>query len=98
MYNNSFSGQCNVSLKNLRNISNILVHYIFIVRINNRWSKSLIVRQDYLLDHFENNKVGIEHKGIIIFYISFIEEKVEYSGQHFSKYLQDFTDFPQIEH
>lgn len=98
VHNNSFSGQFNVSQKNLRNISNILVHYIFVVRINNQWSKSLIVRQDYLLDHFENNKVGSEHKGTIIFYISFTGEKVECSGQDFSKYLQDFTDFPHIEH
>lgn len=34
IHKNSFSGQFNVSLKNLRNISNILVQYIFIIRLN----------------------------------------------------------------
>ena len=95
---NSFSGQFNVSVKNLRNISNILVHYVFIVRQNDQWSKFLIVRQDYLLDHFDNNKVGSEHEGNITFYISFTGDKIECSGQDFTKYVQDFTDFPFIEH
>jgi len=66
-HKNNFSGQFNVSLKNLRNITNILVHYIFIIRLNNHWSKLLIIRQDFLLDHFENNKVGSQHNGNITF-------------------------------
>ena len=94
----SFSGQFSVSVKNLRNISNILVHYIFLVRHNNEWSKPVIIRQDYLLDHFENNKVGSEAKGNITFYFSYTSEKVECSGQDLTKYIKDFTDFPKIEH
>jgi len=94
----SFSGQFNVSVKNLRNISNILVHYVFIVRHNNEWSMPLIIRQDYLLAHFQNEKVGSEVKGNITFYISFKAEKAECSGQDFTGYIKDFTDFPKIEH
>jgi hypothetical protein len=94
----SYSGQFSVSVKNLRNITNILVHYIFVVRHNGEWSKPVIIRQDYLLEHFENNKVGSEAKGNITFYFSYIEEKVECSGQDFTKYIRDFSDFPKIEH
>jgi len=94
----SFSGQFSVSVKNLRNISNILVHYIFLVRQNDEWTKPIIIRQDYLLDHFENNKVGTEAKGNINFYFSYTKGKVECSGQDFTKYIKDFTDFPKIEH
>ena len=94
----NFSGQFSVSVKNLRNISNILVHYIFLVRHNDEWSKPVIIRQDFLLDHFENNKVGSETKGNITFYFSYTKEKVESSGQDFTKYIKDFTDFPKIEH
>ena len=94
----SFSGQFSVSVKNLRNISTILVHYIFLVRHNNEWSEPVIIRQDYLLDHFENNKVGSEAKGNITFYFSYTNEKVECSGQDLTKYIKDFTDFPKIEH
>jgi len=94
----SFSGQFSVSVKNLRNISNILVHYIFLVRHNDEWSRPVIIRQDYLLNHFENNKVGSEAKGNITFYFSFTKGKAECSGQDFTGYIKDYTDFPKIEH
>ncbi len=94
----SFSGQFSVSVKNLRNISTILVHYIFLVRHEDEWSKPVIIRQDYLLDHFENNKVGSEAKGNITFYFSYTKGKVDCSGQDFTSYIGDFTDFPKIDH
>jgi hypothetical protein len=94
----SFSGQFNVSVKNLQNISNIPVHYVFIVRHNDEWSKPVIIRQDYLLNHFENENVGSESKGNITFYFSFSKGCAACSGRDFSKYIKDFTDFPKIEH
>lgn len=94
----SFSAQFRISIKNLRNISNILVHDVFLVRHNDEWSKPIIIRQDYLLDHFENNKVGSEAHGNITLYFSYYDRKVECSGQDFTKYIQDFNDFPKIEH
>lgn len=94
----TYSGQFSASVKNLLNITNSFVYYIFIVRHNDEWSKPVIIRQDYLLDHFENNKVGTEHNGNIIFYFSYLEGEVTCSGQHFTKYIRDFTDFPLISH
>lgn len=94
----TFSGQFSVSVKNLRNITNIPVHYIFIVRLNNEWSNPVIIRQDYLLDLFENSNVGTEHKGNINFYFSYSNNKVECSGKDFTKYVKDFSDFPLITH
>lgn len=94
----NYSGQFSVSVKNLRNVTNILVHYVFIVRHNNEWSKPVIIRQDFLLDHFENNNVGSEANGNIIFYFSYSNERVECSGKDFTNYVKDFTDFPKIEH
>lgn len=96
--NETYSGQFSVSVKNLHNITNILVHYVFLVRHNGEWVKPVIIRQDYLLDHFDNNNVGSESKGNITFYFSYSNGKVECSGQDFTKYVKDFTDFPQIEH
>lgn len=93
-----FSGQFSVSVKNLRNVTNILVHYIFVVRHKDEWSKPVIIRQDYLLDLFENHHVGSEAKGNINFYFSFSDNKVNCSGVDFTKYVRYFTDFPRIEH
>jgi hypothetical protein len=66
--NKGFSAQFNLSLKNLKNISNIPVHYLFIVRNQNAWTNPIIIRQDYLLDHFQNNQVGSKHKDNLILY------------------------------
>ena len=92
-----FSGQFNVPLTQLRNITNIPVHYVFIVRNNDHWTRPVIIRQDYLLDHFQDGKIGSEHNGNLNLYFSYFTDKVECSGLDLSKYVSDFTDFPLIE-
>ncbi len=94
---NSFSGQFNVPINQLRNIANIPVHYVFVVRHNEQWTKPVVIRQDYLLDHFQNNNVGSEYEGNLNLYFSYSNDKVECSGFDLSKYISDFTDFPLIE-
>ena len=96
--NKTISGQFSVSAKNLLNVTNILVHYVFLVRHNDKWIKPVIIRQDYLLDHFDNNGVGSESKGNITFYFSYLGEEVKCSGQSFTGYVNDFADFPPIKH
>lgn len=94
----SFSGQFNVPLAQLKNIANIPVHYVFIVRHNEQWTKPVIIRQDYLLDHWQNKKIGTEHNGNLNLYFSYSKGlKVESSGLDLSKYVSNFTDFPLIE-
>lgn len=94
----SYSAQFSVSVKNLRNITNVLVHYIFITRHNHEWSKPVVIRQDFLLDHFENNKAGSVVNGNITFYFSYANGKLECSGHDFTKYIGNFSDFPKIQH
>lgn len=94
----SFSGQFSISIRNLRNISNILVHYIFVIRHNDGWSDPVIIRQDYLLDQFENNGLGSEANGNVLFYFSYGTNKIECSGKDLTFYLKNFADFPKIEH
>ncbi|MEJ7683928.1 MAG: hypothetical protein WKG06_39940 [Segetibacter sp.] len=53
----TFSEQFQVPIKQLKSITTIPVHYVFIVRYDNIWTQPVIIRQDYLLDHFENNKL-----------------------------------------
>lgn len=72
-----FSGQFQVPLKQLRNISKIPVHYIFIIRHKDNWARPVIIRQDNLLDHFENNNVGSAHKDNLNLYFSYNDKKVE---------------------
>ena len=93
---NSFSGQFNVPLNQLRNLANIPVHYVFIVRHNDQWTKPVLIRQDYLLDHFQKDKIGTKHDGNLILYFSYSTDKVECSELDLTKYVSDFTDFPII--
>jgi hypothetical protein len=93
-----FSGQFQIPLKQLRNIRDVLVHYVFIVRNKDKWTTPVVIPQDILLDYFENNKIGSEHDGNINLYFSYSENKVECSGLDFSKHVGDYTDFPILEH
>jgi hypothetical protein len=92
-----FSGQFNVPLRQLKNISNIPVHYVFVVRHNEQWTKPIVIRQDYLLDHWQNSKIGTEHDGNLNLYFSYSSGNAECSGLDLRKYTSDFTDFPLIE-
>lgn len=94
---NSQSGQFKIPLAQLKNIANILVHFVFVVRHNDGWSKPVIIRQDYLLDHYLGNKIGSEHDGNLNLYFSYTLNKVECSGLDLTKYVSDFSDFPLIE-
>jgi len=94
---NGFSGQFNVSLAQLIEISTPPVHYVFVVRNNDNWTKPVIIRQDYMLDHFRNDKIGSEHSGNLNLYFSYSADKVECSGLDLSMYVSDFSDFPLIE-
>ena len=93
-----YSGQFSISMKNLRNITNIPVHYVFIVRHNEDWSKPVIIKQNYLIDYVENQNVGSKSNDNVILYFSYEAEKVKFSSQDFTKYVRDFGDFPLIQH
>jgi len=94
---NSYSGQFNVPIKQLRNTSNVLVHYVFIVRHANSWSKPVVICQDYLLDHWENDNIGSQHKDNLNLHFTYTDKEVKCSKTNLSKYISDFTDFPIIE-
>ena len=93
---NSFSGQFFIPLKQLANITNIPVHYVFVVRHNDQWTKPVIIRQDYLLDYLQNAKIGSEHEGNLNLYFSYSTYLVECSGLDLSKYISDFVTVQQI--
>jgi hypothetical protein len=94
---NNFSGQFNVPLSQLSNMANIPVHYVFVVRHNDQWTKPVVIRQDYLLDYLNNFNIGSVHDGYLNLYFSYLTDKVECSGLDLTKYVSDFADFPVIE-
>ena len=94
---NSFSGRFKIPLKQLRNLVEVPVHYAFIVRHLDSWTKPIIIRQDDLLNLFETNNIGSVHGEMLNLYFSYFDEKIECSKIDLTKYIVDFTDFPIIE-
>ncbi len=94
---NGFSGRFKIPLKQLQNVGNILLHYAFIIRHSAQWTKPVIIRQDYLLNHFETDKIGSVHNQMLNLYFAYSNDMVECSKIDFTKYINDFTDFPVIE-
>ena len=94
---NGFSGRFKIPLKQLRNISKIRVHYAFVVRHLDYWTKPLVIRQDYLLNLVESDNIGSIHNEMLNLYFAYSDSKVECSKVDLTRYVADFTDFPLIE-
>lgn len=93
----SYSGRFNVPISQLKKITEIPVHFVFIVRHGNVWTQPVIIRQDYLFDHFQNDNMGSAHGDNLILYFSYSADKVWCSGLDLTKYISDFSDFPLTE-
>ena len=92
-----YTGRFNVPINQLRNNSNVPVHYVLIVRHDNGWSQPVIIRQDYLLDLWETNKIGSEYKGSLNLHFTYANGEVKCSKIDLTKFIADFTDFPVID-
>jgi len=92
--------QYNLPIIQLKNISNVLLHYIFVIRFSNNWQKLVIIKQDALLDYHENQNLGSKstnEKNLIITFL-FSKDWTSFtcSGVDLSAHIADFTDFPII--
>lgn len=93
----SFSGRFNLPLAQLRRVSPVLIHYVFIVRHKGRWIEPVIIRQDYLLGFFQNGGFGTIHKENLSLYFSYSSNGVECSGVDLNNFVNGFADFPLVE-
>lgn len=92
-----YKAQFNVPVKQLENITNVLIHYVFIVRHDNNWSKPVIMRQDDLLAHRQNDKIGSIYKANLNLHFSYLGDKIKCSKINLGNYISDFSDFPLVE-
>jgi len=93
-----YSSSFQIPIDQVETIKSPLIYYIFIVRKQNSWTHPLIIRQDILLDHIVIDKIGSKYKSTVVLYFSFSDRKVLCSKQNFSKYIDDYADFPIINH
>lgn len=94
----SRSMQFQLPVKQLKTISPTLLHYIFLGRFTETWTKPIIIRQDVLYDYYANHQIGNLHQESLVLYFSWQENQVICSGQDFTPYINDYRDFPVIQH
>lgn len=98
---NGFSAQFTVPMKQLTRIANPpFIHYVFIARLSDSWSRPVIVLQDALLRYVNSMNMGAKAEGKVNFYFAFDAEQktVICSGLDLSRHIADFSDFPILEH
>ncbi len=94
-----FSAYFAIPLKQLSNLSDPFIHYVFMVRLKNGWSAHVKILQDELLD-LVNLGMGTKFSDRISLYFAFSEDQKTLicSGKDLSKYISDFSGFPIIAH
>ncbi|MCU0436965.1 MAG: group I intron-associated PD-(D/E)XK endonuclease [Raineya sp.] len=94
---NNYQVQYNLPITQLKNISNVLLHYIFVIRYNDDWQKLVIIKQDTLLDYYENQNLGSKSKDgkkLILTFIFSSNGILTCSKINLSNHIADFADFP----
>ncbi len=95
----SYSVQFNVPLNQLEAAISPEIYYIFLVRRLNKWSDILIISRETLLGLYQRKQVGtVSLDKNLLLYFSFKEQKVTCSKVDFTEFVDNFEDFPIIEH
>ncbi len=94
----SYSVQFNVPLQQLEAAIAPEIYYIFLVRKQNKWSDLLIIPRKTLWDIYEEYQIGAIVKNNLMLYLSFKKGEVTCSKVDFTPFVDNFEDFPIIEH
>lgn len=96
-----YMAQFSASETNLAKIDQVIGHYVFIIRLeDDTWSKPVIIKQDVLYQMYLEENVGSLSGQTIVFRFKYTEngDKVVCSKKNLSEFINDYGDFPQIEH
>ena len=91
------SVQFSVPLRQLKD-SDPAIYFVFAVRRNNVWAYIILMSQTRLYSFFKDNNIGSVVKDNLILYFSIQNDKVTCSKIDFTPYLNNFNDFPIMEH
>lgn len=94
----SYSVQFNVPIQQLEEAISPEIYYIFIVRKQNKWSDLLVIPRKTLLALFREHQIGTIVENNLMLYLSFKKPIVTCSKMDFTPFMDNFEDFPIIEH
>lgn len=92
-----FSAMFQVNLIRLKKLIDVLSYYVFIVRINDSWGQPILITQSTLLDFITNN-IGTRYGDTITLYFSYTKDEIICSNINLSKYINNYQDFPVLQH
>ena len=94
-----YSALFNISLAQLGKSISPEIHYVFMVRHKDKWANMLIINRDTLNDLYESLNIGSVSKDKnLMIHISFEGKTVTCSNVDFSSFIDNFSEFPPIEH
>ena len=95
-----FYAHFSASFSNIRNLGPINTHYVFLVIKGNDWTKPVIIRQDVLLQMFQEEGIGNLSGNTIVYRFSYSIDgtSVSCTGADFSSNINNFEDFPIVLH
>ena len=95
---NGFSTQFKLSLKQLSVAIEPEIYYIFVVRRRRNWQHFIVIKRRDLFNLLEKHSIGTLANDNLMLYFSFQNDKATCSNLDFSEFLNNFDDFPIIEH
>ncbi len=94
----SYSVQFNVPIQQLEEAISPEIYYIFLVRRQSKWSDLFVIPREKLLELFREHQIGTIVENNLMLYLSFKKPIVTCSKVNFTPFMDNFEDFPIIEH
>lgn len=94
---NGSSAQFNVPMSQLGEFE-LGIYYVFLIREKNNWSKMLLIPQGSIYYHHKNNVIGSVYEKNLTLYFSIKDDKITCSNLDFTEYINNFNDFPIVNH
>lgn len=101
---NSYSALFKVPLPQLQKKIDPEIYYVFVVCRNHQWSDKIVIPRKDLFELYADSDIGTTSEKSLLVYFSFKTDKITQkikvtcSDVDVTKYLDNFTDFPVIQH
>jgi hypothetical protein len=93
-----FSARFNVPLDQINSPISPELYFVFVLRKNQHWLECLVIRRDTIKTLHVGNKFGSQAGKYILLNFIFKKDKVFCSNVDFTEYINNFEDFPIINH
>ncbi len=93
-----YSVQFNLSLAQVLNFTDPDIYFVFVVCRNKQWSDVFVIPREDLADLYSENNIGSVVKRNLMLYITFEDNKITCSKIDFTRFHNNYEDFPLILH